>query len=416
MDENIHLTESEIQKLNQQLDQIELSPKSKEMKRVLHKNASSACSIGVYDPDHLQNYLVDQANNTKDIEDLVPYKSGVKRGKVFSRNKSEMSSQRSQSGVSDLMDSSICLDPDLLDALNNVDEEDLDMMNSLKGLLGMDVAQDPDQNDEYGTSDPNTGQITKTRSSSLSTSSNTIFQTAGRRFSKAALEENGVKIMATGSNFVGRKSHSALKKAATVLGNIAEFSENSNDNSESNHQAEVQLDDEIDEAEIQKIISDLKANDKNLTEINLNYKNISIQNLKNLGEALKNNTNLKILSLVATKSNNLVAKSIAIGLENNNTLKELNLETNYLTSKGVLEILSCLNDTQNSSLQILKVDNQKCVFGAGGEDKIAKKLVENFSILKFSYKFEAMGARERAVKAVQRNYDEARKDRRNSIF
>ena len=130
------------------------------------------------------------------------------------------------------------------------------------------------------------------------------------------------------------------------------------------------------------------------------------------GEALATNSNLKRLSLAGTRSTDAIAKSLADGLRDNKSLEELNLETNYISSRGVAELLTALNESENTSLRELKVDNQKKDFGSGGEDLIAGLLDENRTITKFSYQFKFPGPRHKAVAATTRNADVDRQRRR----
>ncbi|EOA96210.1 Tropomodulin-4, partial [Anas platyrhynchos] len=83
---------------------------------------------------------------------------------------------------------------------------------------------------------------------------------------------------------------------------------------------------------------------------------IPISTLKAICEAMKTNTHVKKLSLVATRSNDPVATAVAEMLTENKTLQSLNIESNFITSAGMMSIIKAMY--QNSTLSELKVDNQ----------------------------------------------------------
>ena len=147
--------------------------------------------------------------------------------------------------------------------------------------------------------------------------------------------------------------------------------------------------------------------------VNLNnIRNIPISQLKEYAQALANNNSVTEFSLAGTRSSDSIAFELAEALKSNNTLQKLNLETNYLSAKGVKTIIESLNESENKTLTELKVDNQKQPFGPGGEQEIANLLSQNKSLIKFSYGFKFPGPRDRAVGAITRNADEQLRRRR----
>ncbi|PKU48103.1 tropomodulin-2 isoform x1 [Limosa lapponica baueri] len=154
------------------------------------------------------------------------------------------------------------------------------------------------------------------------------------------------------------------------------------------------------EASLQRI----KANDPNLTEINLNnIKNIPIPTLKEFAKALESNTHVKTFSLAATRSNDPVAIAFADMLKVNKTLKSLNVESNFITGTGILALIDALK--VNESLTEIKIDNQRQQLGTAVEMEIAKMLEENSKILKFGYQFTKQGPRTRVAAAITKNND-----------
>ncbi len=70
--------------------------------------------------------------------------------------------------------------------------------------------------------------------------------------------------------------------------------------------------------------------------------------------AMANNSNVVELSLVGTRSSDSIALELAESLKSNKTLQKLNLETNYLSAKGVKAIIAALNESGNTALVELK--------------------------------------------------------------
>uniref|UniRef100_A0A8C5MI55 Tropomodulin 4 n=1 Tax=Leptobrachium leishanense TaxID=445787 RepID=A0A8C5MI55_9ANUR len=83
---------------------------------------------------------------------------------------------------------------------------------------------------------------------------------------------------------------------------------------------------------------------------------VPIPTLKEFCEAMKSNTRVTKLSLVATRSNDPVAFAVAEMLKVNKTLQSLNIESNFISSAGMLAVIKAMKN--NSTLTELRVDNQ----------------------------------------------------------
>ncbi|KFV76583.1 Tropomodulin-4, partial [Dryobates pubescens] len=109
--------------------------------------------------------------------------------------------------------------------------------------------------------------------------------------------------------------------------------------------------------DVEETLRRIQTNDEALQEVNLNnIKDIPVATLKAICEAMKANTHVRKLSLVATRSNDPVAAAVAEMLMENKTLESLNIESNFITSAGMLSIIRAMH--HNRSLTELKVDNQ----------------------------------------------------------
>nr|XP_033780128.1 tropomodulin-4 [Geotrypetes seraphini] len=162
---------------------------------------------------------------------------------------------------------------------------------------------------------------------------------------------------------------------------------------------------------VEETLKMIKNNDKELAEVNLNnIKDIPIPTLKEICEAMKTNTHVKKLSLVATRSNDPVAHAAAEMLKENKALQSFNIESNFITSAGMMNILQAMR--QNTTLSELKVDNQRHNLGDSVEMEMAQMLERCPSIIRFGYHFTQQGPRARASIAITRNIETRRKQKK----
>ncbi|KAG8147008.1 hypothetical protein E2320_014087 [Naja naja] len=142
----------------------------------------------------------------------------------------------------------------------------------------------------------------------------------------------------------------------------------------------------------EETLAKVRSNDRDLEEVNLNnIQDIPIQTLKEICEAMKTNTQVKQLSLVATRSNDPVAHAVAEMLKENKTLQSLNIESNFITSTGMME-------------------RQR--LGDSVEMEMAAMLENCTSITRFGYHFTQQGPRARASIAITRNNELRRKQKK----
>ncbi|NXU09190.1 TMOD4 protein, partial [Pardalotus punctatus] len=146
----------------------------------------------------------------------------------------------------------------------------------------------------------------------------------------------------------------------------------------------------------------LQENDPELLHVNLNnIQAIDVPTLEAICEAIKSNTHVQSLSLAATRSNDLVANAVAEMLEQNQSLRSLNLESNFISSAGMLRVLQAM--ATNRTLSELRVDNQCQRLGDTVEMAMATMLEQCPQVLRFGYTFTLQGPRARAAAAVTRN-------------
>ncbi|XP_033030603.1 tropomodulin-4 isoform X1 [Lacerta agilis] len=162
---------------------------------------------------------------------------------------------------------------------------------------------------------------------------------------------------------------------------------------------------------VEETLTKIQSNDKELEEVNLNnIKDIPVQTLIEICDSMKRNTVIKKLSLVATRSNDPVAHAVAEMLKENQTLQSLNIESNFITSAGMMEVIKAMK--QNSTLTELKVDNQRQRLGDSVEMEMAAMLENCPSIIRFGYHFTQQGPRARASIAITKNNELRRKQKK----
>lgn len=161
----------------------------------------------------------------------------------------------------------------------------------------------------------------------------------------------------------------------------------------------------IDEA-LQQILN----NDPALIEVNLNNKEeISQEILLRFTEALCTNTCVQFFSLANTHADDRVALAIAKMLRENSSIRNLNIESNFVSGQGILAILGALQ--QNRTLVELRFHNQRHICGGKVEMEMVQMLRENMSLLKLGYQFELPGPRMAATGILTRNQDQQRQKR-----
>ncbi|KAM6395383.1 tropomodulin-4 [Rhynochetos jubatus] len=162
---------------------------------------------------------------------------------------------------------------------------------------------------------------------------------------------------------------------------------------------------------VEETLRQIQANDAALEDVNLNnIKDIPVSTLKAICEAMKSNTHVKKLSLVATRSNDPVATAVAEMLTENKTLQSLNIESNFITSAGMMSIIKAMY--RNTTLSELKVDNQCQRLGDTVEMEMATMLEQCPSVVRFGYHFTQQGPRARAAIAITNNNELRRKQKK----
>ncbi|KAM9854965.1 leiomodin-2a [Aulostomus maculatus] len=161
----------------------------------------------------------------------------------------------------------------------------------------------------------------------------------------------------------------------------------------------------IEEA-LEKILSD----DPTMSEVNLNnIEDISQETLLRFAEALCTNTHVHVFSLANTHADDRVTFAISKMLRENSAIKNLNIESNFVSGQGLLALLAALH--HNTTLVELRFHNQRHICGGKVEMEMVQLLRENTTLLKLGYQFELPGPRMAATSILTRNQDQQRQRR-----
>jgi len=104
-----------------------------------------------------------------------------------------------------------------------------------------------------------------------------------------------------------------------------------------------------------------------------------------------------------------VALAVSGMLRENRSVRSLNLESNFLSGRGVLALLAALR--HNRALAELRFHNQRHMCGGRAEMEMVQLLRENTTLLKLGYQFHLPGPRMAATGLLTRNQDRQRQRR-----
>ncbi|XP_078112141.1 leiomodin-2a [Sander vitreus] len=161
---------------------------------------------------------------------------------------------------------------------------------------------------------------------------------------------------------------------------------------------------------IDETLEQILCDDPAISEVNLNnIEDISQETLLRFAEALCANTHVHVFSLANTHADDRVAFAVSKMLRENRFIRNLNIESNFVSGQGILALLAALQ--HNSSLVELRFHNQRHICGGKVEMEMVQLLRENTTLLKLGYQFDLPGPRMTATSILTRNQDQQRQRR-----
>ncbi|XP_043978730.1 leiomodin-3 [Gambusia affinis] len=165
------------------------------------------------------------------------------------------------------------------------------------------------------------------------------------------------------------------------------------------------------ETNLESTLDKIRNNNPSITEVNLNnIENIPKEMLVDYVNALKKNKHVKTFSIANTGADENIAFSLANMLRENRSIATLNIESNFITGKGIVAIIRCLQF--NETLTELRFHNQRHMLGHHAEMEISRLLKANNTLLKIGYHFELPGPRMVVTNILTRNLDRQRQLRK----
>lgn len=165
------------------------------------------------------------------------------------------------------------------------------------------------------------------------------------------------------------------------------------------------------ETNLDSTLDKIRKNNPSVTEVNLNnIENIPKEMLLDYVNALKKNKHVKSFSLANTGVDENIAFSLANMLRENRSITTLNIESNFVTGKGIVAIIRCLQF--NETLTELRFHNQRHMLGHHAEMEISRLIKANNTLLKMGYHFELPGPRMVVTNILTRNLDRQRQLRK----
>ncbi|XP_010178943.1 PREDICTED: leiomodin-3 [Mesitornis unicolor] len=154
----------------------------------------------------------------------------------------------------------------------------------------------------------------------------------------------------------------------------------------------------------------VRKNNPDVKELNLNnIENVPKEMLIDFVNAMKKNKNIKTFSLANVGADDNVAFALANMLRENRSITTLNIDSNFISGKGIVAIMRCLQ--YNETLTELRFHNQRSMLGHQAEMEIARLLKANATLLKMGYHFELPGPRMVVTNLLSRNLDKQRQKR-----
>jgi tropomodulin len=163
--------------------------------------------------------------------------------------------------------------------------------------------------------------------------------------------------------------------------------------------------------DVEDCIKKAKANDKELTRININnLREVKADVLIELLNALKENTIVEILEMANVGMTDAVGRILAELIEANSTLKTVNAQSNRLTGPVITQIVR--STLKNQKLIELRLSNQRSqILGNRVEMEVADAIAQNNTLLRLNLQFDTLGPRVRVTEKLKQNVDALRKKR-----
>lgn len=163
---------------------------------------------------------------------------------------------------------------------------------------------------------------------------------------------------------------------------------------------------------VEEAISKVKSNDKELKDLNLNnLKDIKEDTFVELFDALKHNENVVKFSAVNCDVNDYACATLNLALEQNQTLKSLNLESNRISPDTMAGLFEALVSNNSGIVEVHLSNQAQSNMGYRVESRIADAICKNNTLVKVGLKFQFAEVNDRVSQHLIDSIDRRRKDR-----
>lgn len=167
--------------------------------------------------------------------------------------------------------------------------------------------------------------------------------------------------------------------------------------------------------DVEDVKAKITANDKNTKDVNLNnIKDIDEKVFIEIFEALRTNDALVRFEAANCDVTDFAAAVLNTALEQNRTLKSLNLDTNMITPDTLVGLFEAISESSNTVIEVHVNDQAQANMGYRVESTIADAICKNNSLIKVGLKFQFTECFDRVQHHLMSNIDRARKDRLKS--
>lgn len=169
------------------------------------------------------------------------------------------------------------------------------------------------------------------------------------------------------------------------------------------------------QTDVKETVKQMTSNAKDLKDVNLNnIAGIGEKDFCEMFDAFRTNDTLVRFSAVNCEVNDFAASTLNLALENNQSLKSLNLESNRISPDTLAALFEAIESNNNGIVEI-QVSNQTQVnMGYRVESRIADAICKNRELLKIGLKFQFAEVTDRVQSHLMANADRARKERLKS--
>ncbi|KAL3106043.1 hypothetical protein niasHT_022224 [Heterodera trifolii] len=329
------------------------------------RNQTDKKPTGPFKREKLLQYLEEKAKSEKDWEEAVPFAPGVKRGKVF-----ESDEPKAKVGADGRREMQMPIELDLDDD----EEEEAEDEETAEGETHPRRAKNDEMIIEKAlTAAPERDLVDLAGILGMHNVLNQP-QYYNALKGKGQNEETGI-------------SFSGVIKA---------------------FQPRVVPDEPDNETDVEECTRRLESGDVKLEEVNLNnLKRVSKERIRSMLRAASKSKHLKKLCMANTAISDQEARPLVELIENSDSLKVLNIESNFISPEMIAKLLRATLQTQ--SLVEFHAENQRqSVLGNQIEMDIMLSVEDNDSLLRVGVSLQSMEARNRVGEALERNYERLR--------